>query len=67
MNKGLKRNGVKVSVEKWESIYKKPVLVLGFDGENTVYKVASFNNDEAAMDFIEAMGKFFAGLVKEAE
>lgn len=43
----LKRNGIAVGVEKWNS-HKLPVLAVKFEDENCSYKVASFNSVETA-------------------
>lgn len=63
---GIKHNGVIVSVQKWDS-HALPALVVQFENENRVYKVASFNSIETANWFVEIMGEFFDGLVKKDE
>jgi len=55
---GVKRRGMTVSVMKWDS-HKLPVLVVHFDGEDGDYKVASFNDDDTALWFIECMRDTF--------
>lgn len=62
--KGVKRNGIKVSVQDWSPWKKLPVLVVEFEGENTAYKVASFNSKEMADWFCEVMEVFLEGMVK---
>lgn len=62
--RGIKRNEVIVSVQKWES-HKRPVLAVQFEGENRIYKVASFNSVETANWFCEIMEEFFKGMVSE--
>ena len=61
---GIRHNGVTVSVQKWES-HKLPVLAVSFEGENRVYKVASFNSQKTADWFCEIMEEFFEGLVSK--
>lgn len=63
--KGIKHNGITVSVQDWSPWKKLPVLVVEFDGENTAYKVASFNNKQQAEWFCEVMEEFFKGLKKD--
>ena len=63
---GLRHNGITVSVAKWDS-HKNPVLSVRIDGENRVYKVASFNSAETANWFVELMQEFFEGLVRESK
>ena len=58
---GIKHNGIIITVEKWET-HKNPVLAVRFDGENRVYKVASFNSEETAHWFEEIAEEFFKGL-----
>ena len=36
---------------------KKPVIAVSFEGENAMYKVASFNSEETAQWFIECLEK----------
>lgn len=54
----VSRNGITVSIQKWEN-KKLPVLAVEFDGENCAYKVASFNSDKTARWFSEIMDEFF--------
>lgn len=63
---GIKHNGVIVSVQKWES-HKLPVLAVQFDGENRIYKVASFNSEKTAHWFAEIMEEFFDGLIRKED
>lgn len=63
---GIKHNGVTISVQKWQT-HKNPVLAVQFDGENRVYKVASFNSEETAHWFEEIAEEFFEGLVAKGE
>lgn len=62
--RGVKHNGVIVSVQTWES-HKRPVLAAQFEGENRIYKVASFNSVKTADWFCEIMDEFFKGMVSE--
>ena len=59
---GIKHNEVIVSVQRWQS-HKLPVLCVQFEGENRIYKVASFNSEKTARWFEEIMEEFFRGLV----
>ena len=34
---------------------KKPVIAVSFEGENAMYKVASFNSEETAEWFLECL------------
>lgn len=61
--KGVKHNGVTISVQDWSPWKKRPVLVVSFEGENAAYKVASFASKETAEWFAEVCEKFFDGLV----
>lgn len=56
--KGIRRNGITVSVQKWQT-HKKPVLAVQIEDENCIYKVASFNSEETANWFVELMEEFF--------
>lgn len=62
MIRGIRHNGVEVTVQKWDT-HKNPVLAVRIEDENTVYKVASFNSKETADWFVEIMEEFFKGLV----
>ena len=57
---GVKNNGITISVQRWES-HKLPVLVVEFDDDHCMYKVASFNNEKTAHWFEEVMEEFFNG------
>ena len=63
--KSLWRNGVTICVTDIPD-HKRPVLAVMIDGENRIYKVASFNSTETADWFIELVEEFFDGLVEEA-
>lgn len=63
--KGIKHNGVSLTIEDWSPMRKKPVLVVSFDGEATHYKVASFNSKAEAEWFAEICDEFFRGLVND--
>lgn len=65
--KGIKHNGITVSIQDWSPWKKLPVLVVEFDGENTAYKVASFSSKSQAEWFCEVMEEFFKGLVRQEE
>ena len=58
--KGIRRNGITVSVEDWSPWKKRPVLAVRFDDENKVYKAASFKDKETAEWFCQIMEEFFA-------
>lgn len=60
---GIKHNGVILTIQKWES-HKLPVLAVQFEGENRIYKVASFNSIETANWFAEIAEEFFKGMVQ---
>ena len=66
MVRGFKRNGVIVTVQKWDT-HKHPVLAVQFENENRIYKVASFNSIEIADWFVEVMEEFFEGLVSNEQ
>lgn len=57
--KGIKRNGITVSVEDWSPWKKLPVLAVKIEDENKVYKVASFKDKETAEWFCDIMEEFF--------
>ena len=40
---------------------KKPVIAVSFDGENAMYKVASFNSEETMRWFLECLDEALAG------
>lgn len=60
--KGIKHNGVKVSVQDWSPWKKLPVLVVEFEGENSAYKVAQFKDKATADWFCGIMEIFFEDL-----
>lgn len=55
---GISFNGYEVIVEHIPQ-RKKPCLMVKPDGENTYYKVASFNSEETADWFLMHMQKMF--------
>lgn len=57
--KGIRRNGITISVESLEPYRKRPVLTVCFGDENKHYKVASFNDKETADWFCDVMEEFF--------
>ena len=61
--KGIRHNGIVVSVQDWSPWKKLPVLVVEFDGENKAYKCASFNSKETAEWFCDVMEEFFMDMV----
>lgn len=63
---GIKHNGIIITIEKWET-HKNPVLAVRLDGENRVYKVASFNSGETAHWFEEIAEEFFEGLATKGD
>lgn len=65
--KGIKRNNITISVQDWKPWRKLPVLVVEIDGENTQYKVASFNSEETAKWFCDVCEEFFEGLIRRGE
>lgn len=65
MLKGVRHNGVTVSVQDWSPRKKLPVLVVNVDGDNTSYKVASFKDKTTADWFCDVMEEFFKGLTEE--
>lgn len=60
----IKHNGTMIAVETLPNT-KKPSLCVHFDGENTIYKVATFKDEKTAKWFVEVMEEFFYGIVKE--
>lgn len=58
---GISHNGIMIAVEHWPQ-KKLPVLAVHFDGENKVYKVASFKDEQTAEWFCEVMEEFFSGI-----
>lgn len=67
MGVGMNRNGITISVESWKPWKKLPVLAVRVDGENIVYKVASFTSEETAKWFCEIFEEFADGLFIEQE
>lgn len=63
---GISHNGITVSIERWPG-KKLPVLSLHFEGENSVYKVASFNSEQTARWFSEVMEEFFKDVLTKEE
>jgi len=61
---GIKHGGVMVSVETLPKT-KKPSLCVHFDGENIIYKVATFKDEKTAKWFVEVMEEFFKGIAGE--
>ena len=60
----IKHNGTTVAVEMLPN-KKLPALTVRFDGENCVYKVASFDSEKQARWFCEVMEEFFKDLAEE--
>lgn len=61
---GIRHNGITISVQNWKPWKKLPVLAVEVEGDNSAYKVASFNSEETARWFVEVCEEFFKGLVK---
>ena len=62
--KAISRNGISLVVDNIPG-KKLPSLGVVIDGDDCMYKVATFRNEEAAMWFTEICEEFFKGLVKE--
>lgn len=60
----IKHNGTMIAVEMLLNA-KKPSLCVHFDGENVIYKVATFKDEKTAKWFVEVMEEFFKDIVKE--
>lgn len=58
MKNAYTRNGVTVSVDHVEG-KKLPGLLLSFEGEPEIYKVATFRGSQTARWFLEVMEEFF--------
>lgn len=54
---GYKRHGISITVQHFP-YRKKPCLAIQIEGENTMYKVASFNSEETARWFLEMFEEF---------
>ena len=59
-------NGVTVSVKNIPG-QKRPRLCLQFDGENTIYSVAAFKDEQTARWFCEVMEEFFDGIAVQEQ
>ena len=56
--------GVKIRIEKWSDVRKKPVLAV--ERGNTITKYASFNNEHSAVEFAKILAEFI-GIDMDAE
>lgn len=54
---GYKKNGISITVQHMPD-RKKPCLAIQIEGENAIYKVASFNSEETAHWFLEMFEEF---------
>lgn len=54
---GYKRHGISITVQHMP-YRKKPCLAIQIEGENTMYKVASFNSEKTAHWFLEMFEEF---------
>ena len=61
----IKHNGTMIAVEMLPN-KKNPSLCVHFDGENVIYKVATFKDEKTAKWFVEVMEEFFKGIAGEA-
>lgn len=61
MKNAYTRNGVTVSVDHVEG-KKLPALLVSFEGEPEIYKVAAFKDHKTARWFLEVMEEFFKAL-----
>lgn len=52
-----KKNGISITVQHMPD-RKKPCLAIQIEGENTIYKVASFNSEKTARWFLEMFEEF---------
>ncbi len=60
------RDGTRMSISAMDFPYrKKKGLGIYDEHANTWYKVASFNNDESAQDFMEYLARFVGAERKE--
>jgi hypothetical protein len=59
------RNGIRFWIGRWTNVitgleYKRPVLAVKVDGDNTIYKLASFDSEEKAGWFVDLFGEYAA-------
>jgi hypothetical protein len=54
---GYKKNGISITVQHMPD-RKKPCLAIQIEGDNAMYKVASFNSEETARWFLEIFEEF---------
>ena len=59
-SKKLELHGMTIHFCKDYPMRKKPVIAVSFEGENELYKVASFNSEEAAQWFLECLEEALA-------
>lgn len=60
----IKHNGTMITVEMLPNT-KRPSLCVHFDGENIIYKVATFKDEKTAKWFVEIVEEFFKGIAGE--
>ena len=60
----FKRNGIGICIDIIPPNVN-PCLYVYDEKTNTVFKVASFNNEKSAQLFKQAVSRFFQGLIKE--
>lgn len=60
----LKRNGIGIGIDIFPP-NRNPSLYVYNEKTNTVYKVATFGNENAVQLFKQAVVAFFRGIVKE--
>ena len=60
MNEGIiSHNGTRIIVTDMKELGKRPSLVVSFDDDATIYKVASFQSKEKAQWFIDVLKEFY--------
>lgn len=52
----LKIGDMNVLIQKWNN-HKLPVLAVSFEGEDVIYKVASFNSEVTAQWFCDCLAE----------
>ena len=59
------RNGIRFWIGRWTNVitgfeYRRPVLAVKVDGDNAIYKLASFDSEEKADWFADLFGEYAA-------
>ena len=54
-NKMIVLRDMKIHFSSTYPLRKKPVIAVSFDGENAMYKVASFNSEKTAQWFLDCL------------